>query len=434
MGSASLKIFVADWVPLGNKGEEAIIRGIEDMLGRDGEIEIGLFGNVQAIHKRGNLTVFPRTWVYRISGAKMTGKLGLIAWILTAVGFRCGLYGRMRRLQGRGGGKYRELAHFFRDADIILVGHDGVFCPETCIVIMLAREIGKRVGTLGTGASCPDKLAPLVGPLYRKAISAADFWYVREQNTLEMFSRFAADPSKVLLAPDPAFAMASASADEAAQLLEALDWYRHARRNGRAIVLVTVCRRSIVFHRSFVNAGSRSARAGAHFDFVAHLLEGLVNQHNVQVAFLPHSIEEGDGNDVETARMVVDAMRSHAHSTAIIDMDLTPRQLKAIIQQGDFLIAERTHSMIASVDVATPFVGLTNTSDRRTHDIIGKMCDHEDHLIDMDRPDSKACLIRVLTAFEDRQRLHEKLGKIARHLRDRLVKVSHTILGKELRG
>jgi len=66
MNSSSQYVLVADYVPLANKGEEAIIRGIEDLLRDDRPVKIGLFDNVDEITHHDNIIVFPRDWVFRV--------------------------------------------------------------------------------------------------------------------------------------------------------------------------------------------------------------------------------------------------------------------------------------------------------------------------------------------------------------------------------
>ena len=68
------KVFVADFVPFSNKGEEAIIRGIEDMLGGAAAgMEIAVLGEEDRTVRCGNVTAFPCRWVYPIQTAKLDG-------------------------------------------------------------------------------------------------------------------------------------------------------------------------------------------------------------------------------------------------------------------------------------------------------------------------------------------------------------------------
>jgi len=83
-----LHILVADYVPIANKGEEAIVRGIEDMLS-DGE----------AVTQQGNITVFPRDWIFRFEGrAGLSGRGRLWLQAVIAAQLRFGAYGPLKIL------------------------------------------------------------------------------------------------------------------------------------------------------------------------------------------------------------------------------------------------------------------------------------------------------------------------------------------------
>lgn len=57
-----LPVLLASYVPLANRGEEAIVRGIEDMFSGGRPVTLGLFENVPRMVQRENLTIFPRRW------------------------------------------------------------------------------------------------------------------------------------------------------------------------------------------------------------------------------------------------------------------------------------------------------------------------------------------------------------------------------------
>jgi len=64
----SLHILIADYVPIANKGEEAIVRGIEDMLVDGRPVALGLFDNAPRVTQREKTTLFPRDWLFRFEG------------------------------------------------------------------------------------------------------------------------------------------------------------------------------------------------------------------------------------------------------------------------------------------------------------------------------------------------------------------------------
>ncbi|MCP4594734.1 MAG: hypothetical protein GY842_28715, partial [bacterium] len=146
----TLHILVADYVPIANKGEEAIVRGIEDMLSDGRPVALGLFGNVAEVTHEDNITIFPRTWLFRFEGnASLSGHRRILRQMAIAAQLRFGFYGKLRNLTPTGDVRCRALQAFFERAEYVLVGHDGVFCVESCGIIHLAKQYGKRTGILG---------------------------------------------------------------------------------------------------------------------------------------------------------------------------------------------------------------------------------------------------------------------------------------------
>jgi polysaccharide pyruvyl transferase WcaK-like protein len=119
-------------------------------------------------------------------------------------------------------------------------------------------------------------------------------------------------------------------------------------------------------------------------------LDIIIEKFNCYILFLPHSIENIPyKNDILAAQRIASKMRANTDNYCVLEEDLSPMMLKGIIQHSDFLIAERTHSMISAISVGTPFVGFTTHIDKRTHDIVGNMCNLECNLFNMEYPDIK---------------------------------------------
>lgn len=424
----TIRIFIADFVPLLNKGEEAIVRGIEDLLGRGKSVELGLFDNVKTVAKQGNITVFPRNWVYRISGSDMSAKMRFIRNIGITVLLRLRQYGKLRNLTGHGGQQYQELSDFFKNSDYILVGHNGVFCPESCGIIHLAKKKHKRVGILGAGVRQYPYISWLISPLYRKALKESDFCVFRERSAYELMSRMTKDTAKIRLEPDPAFAMNPKSVEEVQNYLNSMNWHGQARLEGKLMIGTSVCQKAVLLRRSFPEVTEKAEKQMLHCQYLAKIFDGIIKERNAFLIFLPHSIEKGARNDVKTSYDVVRLMKSSSESYVVIDDDLSARTLKGIIQACDFFIGERAHSLIGSVSVATPFVGLTSSNDKRTHDIIGDMCGYESLLVDIDKNNAQSAKTKIFSALDSRQHINKRLLETKKTLKARLDMVASFVI------
>jgi polysaccharide pyruvyl transferase WcaK-like protein len=422
-------ILVADFVPLANKGEEAIIRGIEDMLRDDQPIEIGLFDNVAQPTQIGNIVVFPRDWIFRLEGKVWRSRRQrALRGLLTSLQMRLSYYSKLKNVIPSPDQKYQPLHKFFTKADLVLVGHNGIFFVESCGIIHLTKKAGKRAGILGSGSRVAWYRRPYVGWLYRRTIKESDFCTCRDCYSYEDMQQIIGSSDKLILGPDPAFAMQAASQETASQVLESYESYRAARKIGKHIVGVTVREKGIPYVHSFLNVNPSEKRQ-IHAKFVARVLDCLVEQRNAFVVFLPHSIEQ-DSSDVDAAYHICEVMSSDPQSRIIIDEDLGARLLKSIIRECDFLIGERAHSIIACVSVGTPFIALTNTKDSRTHGIIGQMCGCEEQIIDMDEPDVEQTCEKVVKTFDNRTTMRESLERTSEVLLNKLEEISKIVKGK----
>jgi polysaccharide pyruvyl transferase WcaK-like protein len=423
-----LHILVADYVPLANKGEEAIIRGIEDLLGQGRSVHLGIFGEVEHPQTNGNVTVFPWNWIFQAQGNRsLKGKHRLLHDIMLSFQMCLGKHGSVSRLPANTSRDIQPLADFFQVADLVLVGHDGVFCTESCAVIHVAKSAGKRVGIFGASATLVPKARWYKGWLYRRALTESDFCFVREHYAQESLAAVAADPATVQLAPDPAFAMLPSPLDEVERLLIPYEPIHMARQKGRPVIAATVLEAGRVYAGFRPDLKGEKKRS-AHATYLAQLFKALVEETHGLILFLPHSIEKS-GNDVQAAQRVVSMMSNAKDHTLILDRDLEARELKGIIQTCDFLVGQRTHSLIGSVSTATPFMGLTNQADTRTHGIIGAMCACETQLIDMDIVSAKAAGQLAIGQYSKRDEFRTYLQVMRDKLTEELQAAASQIWG-----
>lgn len=419
-------ILIADYVPLANKGEEAIVRGIEDMISEK-PVKIGLFDKTEEVLSKGNITIFPVDWIFGSLDKNSSRYMGHLKNIYICFQMKFGYYSKLKNMTYSKAEKYHLLREFFDKADYVLVGHNGFFKTESCGIINLAKKAGKRVGILGSGTGISKGQKFYLRRLYSRAMEESDFCIFRECYSYESMKSISNLPDKLRLEPDPAFYMRPANSDEAIKVLNSCGGYVRARAEGKKIVAVTVREKGIPYQYSFVKYKA-SEKFHAHARFIAGVLDFLIKERNVFILFLPHAIEK-DSSDVEVAERVCRLMSASEDSYGILKKDLDARVLKSIISECNFLIGERAHSIIGSVSVGTPFVAFTNRKDYRTHGIIGKMCNCEDMIIDIAAPEIEAVFSDVLRLFDKRQKIAENLQNTSKILSERLVKVANLVKG-----
>ena len=384
-----MKVFIADYVPLKNKGEEAIIIGIAEffILQFNECIELILFDDVDGVKKNGNITQIPVNYLFKELNVKsknnISTKLRYFWRILSLYSYKSN--SMLKRLY------HEQVIRHFESSNIVIVGHNGFFIPESLAIIIAAHKFGKKVIIFGSGNPIPPAWKLFLKPIYRKALSKCAFCIYREEYVYNEMKKLFINNEKIIYAPDPAFLMNVDPEDIVISKLNELVRYSEIKSKQQLLISITVLETGIAFNSAYKKyQQSKEKKCNFHSIFIAQLLDIIIEKFNCYILFLPHSIENIPyKNDILAAQRIASKMRANTDNYCVLEEDLSPMMLKGIIQHSDFLIAERTHSMISAISVGTPFVGFTTHIDKRTHDIVGNMCNLECNLFNMEYPDIK---------------------------------------------
>ena len=170
------------------------------------------------------------------------------------------------------------------------------------MIIILSNKAAKRVGILGSGTGISRGQKFYLRWLYSKAIEESDFCVFRECYSYESMKSISSSPDKLRLEPDPAFYMRPADSSEAIKVLNSYGGYVKSYAEGKKIVAVTVREKGIPYQYSFVNSKT-SEKSHTHAQFIADILDFLIEKRNIFILFLPHAIEK-DSSDVVVAELV----------------------------------------------------------------------------------------------------------------------------------
>ena len=417
LNKRKLKILVAEPVPLLNKGEEAIVLGMKDTLEKYFDVEIAVLDWIDKKETRNHIRSFPADWFYHLINSEKVG-LTHKADIVKHFIFRMlGIDTKHNNLTKNIDVEFQE---YFNSADLVLVGHDGIFSIESEAILNIAKKESKCTGIWGCGLYPIDRHKWLYWTLYKKALKNSDFAFFREKTSFKFMKNLEHRDSFVQLSPDPAFGLLPETTEEVKSIV--------ANYINSNTVAVTVCEKSIIFDKSFLDQ-DLSNKTEFHRNLIAKMLDNFSNSRNVNFLFLPHSIEKGLGNDIELSKDIVKRMKNF-DKCYILDKDLTSKELKALIQAVHFVVGERTHSLIGSTSVATPFAGLTNTSDKRTHEILGDMCHTENQLINMDIINVDDLTKSVIDIYDKKEIIKIKLLQTKQELSENITKAAEIIKDK----
>jgi polysaccharide pyruvyl transferase WcaK-like protein len=427
-----LRVFIPENIPLSNKGEEAIVRGVQDILGGEDGVELAILGkNISSVILQGKIKVFPYDWIYdnwRTAHtyfsfnhlpeyAQMTFRRLLNVFLPFWVFIKPLSQFYIRIAKSRS-----CLNEYFDKADLILVGHDGVFHEQTCHIILEAKRRGKIVGILGCGLA-PRPRNKQIWKLYSKAISATDFCYFRESQSYSWIKGLVPSDVDVRLAPDPAFGMKHASDIDINSIIKRENMESLFSRN---IVMFTVVENDIINKWGFKNIPVSKDKRKAHVKLIASLVDHITEKWDAKVLFLPHSIGLNDDDRI-VAQKVIEHTKNG--NTFIINNEYDAKELKGLISRADMLIGERIHSLIGAISIGVPIMCIGAQEDNRSVDIVGQMCGMSDFTYFLDNPDKYDLFALADSLWKNRGNNRNHRDSISNKLKSELEIVSQNILG-----
>lgn len=393
-----MKIFIADYLPLANKGEEEILRGIEALFKskKDEEVFFSVFGDVNNTECVDNVTVYPKDICYPDNGHK--GFVKTLLSIFWGVLDEIGIYPYSKNLAG--------VFESLKISDRILIGHDGFFNIRCAMLGNYLHRRGLHYAILGAGFNKPSKkIAWIYNRVFRRCFDGADYVVLREQ-TAYNYVKSISKNGIIKLFPDPAFFCPS-DAYNKERIDNIFSKYLFEKAEGMKIGM-TVCEDSISFSHAFVDSPNK---VHDHREFIAKLMNTVGKKYKCTFFFLPHCIKDGKGNDLYIAKDIKNRLDPSVNCI-IIEEDMPVLDLKYLISTMDLIVGERTHSIINSISTLTPFISMTCSADFRTHDIVGDGCKLPLQVYDMDYPDINVLVDLTDKTIENSRRLIDKLQVI----------------------
>ena len=402
-----MKIYIPEQVPSMNKGEEAILRGILEGLKEQGiNVELTVFSYVPEIDQvRFKDFKVVDGITFRPAGG---GKIKRLAEAINIWARHLLFLITWKLLGKRSFFIFRDdVWRAYGEADLILVGHDGVFSDVNLLFAIFAKLLGKKHAIFGMGFSgfrsfWGRKLARFIMPLF-------DLIVLREERTLRHFESVGVPLNKMFLKPDPAFSLKPSDQMKFEEVLSK----EGLNSNERPLIGMVAVKGSIIFDRCFEKIKDRNGKYSKHVEFLALLIENIIEITSGRIVFLPHCIgptlERDDriiAKDIKTK-----VKEKYKEDVSLIENEYNASILKGFIKNLDFLIAERTHALIGAASVGTPFLAITVTEDERTHDIVGKTIGMKELIVDINDPDLDGITKLLKEKWEARDAIKGKLFK-----------------------
>lgn len=424
-------ILVPELVPLENKGEEAIVRGIADLVVPSGNYELHLFDEIDDYKFVDGIHVYPvkwfmSPWLNREFGLGLTfEKLRdsiqslfrnilhrfVPSWVkikdsalLDTISELSNIYPTNQPSKTKPG-----LENLLK-LNFIIAGHDGAMDERVCHVIDEIRGIMDiPLGVFGIEFPTTFKSQAIVDEQH-KILKDSLFFYCRTSASKSVVDKnFPLIKSEVR--PDPAFGMRPALTEEVDNYLKSKDLLEFF---SKPVIVCTTCETGPIARFCFTSESSPGARLNAHRDYYAKLLKHILVTTDVNILFLPHALGPGRAlDDTIVARDVINRVGCTDNRIKLLRDDIPAKLLKGIIGKSDFLIAERIHSMIGAVGVNTPFLCLGSKTDRRVEGIIAQMVGARDSIRYMNEPDLESTLAQFDELWSTRENERERLKMVS---------------------
>ncbi|MBN2197016.1 MAG: polysaccharide pyruvyl transferase family protein [Polyangiaceae bacterium] len=423
------EILVPEYVPLSNKGEEAIIRGMADVIFPDEPSTFHVLDMeaVETAHLEG-LDVHPGSWFYSrwrsqefgmgLSGRRLWGSgcsllrnglnYTIPAWVKLPQLPLIRSAARMRHLRQRSAlgllGKDDALRRMAA-CDYLIAGHDGALNEYDCHVIDAMCKLGLRFGIFGSTMKPRVRNSAIV-EIFGRTLRKADFVYCRDEIAAGWARKHFPDV-RIDVAPDPAFGMRPARPERVDEILrqEALEGFFE-----RPVAMLTPAETAYVARRSFDGHLTPSAKRDAHRVLLASVVRCLVEECGANVLFLPHAVgPTPELDDRSIGWDILGRAKVSPERGRVLETEYGARDLKALIGRAELLVAERIHSIIGAVGMRTPFLCLGSRADNRVSGIVGGMLGAKDAIYFLNEPTESEILGRVVVSWNGRHVMRERL-------------------------
>lgn len=431
MKKSKIHILCPEYVPLENKGEEAIIRGTVDVIfGKQDnaceyhlvDMNIDEYQYVNGLHMHPGKLFFSDwrsreyglgfSWeqIYSSGCSLLRNFLNKFFpfWIRKPHKEASRL---MRILSGEieGPKKYSKSIELLKEVNFVIAGHNGGLDEYVCHILNELHKIKIPYGIFGSSMKPNISQKELLN-VFQKSFENSLFNIAR--NPLGYRWALKNFPNcEFELNPDPAFGMFPSNDTDTDEII---------KKNGlskffeKEVIMFTTAEPAPISRHSFEGSVGVFNKIEAHRNFLADILKKIHETTDANVIFLPHTI--GPNIQMDDRLISKDAIKranlSSDERVFLLESDLTAKELKGLINRADFLVAERVHSIIGAVGVRTPFLSFASDKDTRVQGILREQMDLEDLVYSLRKPSVEEAGEKFQKLYNGRKKIVERLEKL----------------------
>ena len=382
-----IRVLCPEYVPLENKGEEAIIRGTIDVLFPNIECEYHIVDNNSKVYYESNgIHVHPgdlffsnwrsREFELGLSFKQIYSSIcSLIRngmnkffpfWIIRphreAINFAKYISGKKKPPA-----RHVKSIELLKNINYIIAGHNGGLDEYACHIINELHKLNIPYGIFGSSMQ-PNYKEKNMLSVFEKTFKNSNFNIARNPIGYNWAKKHF-PKLNFELRPDPAFGMTPISESEADSLIKNLKIDKFLNKK---TIMITTAEPAPITRKSFDDYNFPHQKIVAHRKFLSDFITKIHDQTDFNILFLPHTI--GPDLRMDDRRISEDVIvRSKLKSSSrvmVLKDDLSAKELKGLIKNAHFLLAERVHSIIGAIGVGTPFMCLGSQHDLRLRGIL----------------------------------------------------------------
>lgn len=429
------QILCPEYVPLENKGEEAIIRGTIDVIFGQQEnsceyhmvdMNIDEYQFVNGLHMHPGKLFFSDwksrefglgfSWeqIYSSSCSLLRNFLNKFApfWIRAphkqAIRLKKILAGEIK-----GPEKYQESINLLKKVNFIIAGHNGGLDEYVCHILNELNKINIPYGIFGSSMK-PSVTERERLKVFEKSFKNSLFNIAR--NPIGFRWAVKNFPNcEFELNPDPAFGMFSIEDKETDEIIKENDLSKFFEKE---VIMFTTAEPAPISRHSFEGKVGVFQKKNAHRKFLADLLLYIHETTNANVIFLPHTI--GPNIQMDDRLISKDIIKRAGldsdERVFLLETDLSAKELKGLIGKAEFLIAERVHSIIGAIGVRTPFMCLASEKDTRVQGILREQMELSDLVYSLRRPSKEEVNKKFKKLYKERTKIVKRLVSLNKRI------------------
>lgn len=305
-------------------------------------------------------------------------------------------------------------------SDVIIAGLDDSFTTLyesgpfllNFYTIFLGKLLRKKVVLYGSS------IGPFKSRIYeilgRYILKRADLVTLREEISYEYLKKIGVKNPAIYVTADLAFALSPSPSERVRDIMST------EGINEKNRLLVGMSLSQVIPRWAFPEIEDVQEKYEKFIKIMAQVVDNLIEKLQATIVFVPHSLGPNKGNDDRIAHRDIFQLIKNKNDVILIETEHSPEELRGLIGDFDLFLGARTHSVISSAVMCTPFVALEYES-FKTRGIIGKMLGCEELVYDIKNLSYNTLLSAINDAWGNRAEIRKELESKIEDIKQRAL-------------